>query len=211
MTNFKSQDYKDMLYPVHNLKRDVDIFKTFPKLKDYSEFSEKLIASLPIDKVFKYIVYVYDQKSPFFTQIEDLVQRKKAAVLEAGFEPNASQNFSTSIKGMLNCENPAINSMIIRYCRMQGKNFANLVASIEAFHQINLQLISNINGQDDDAIVIAKKKADLDKAADDLSNRLNEKARRFLSQEVAEGLHEDLWSLAEDEALNIKITPEDFS
>ena len=102
--------------------------------------------------------------------------------------------------------------MIIRYCRLQGKDFTNLMASQEAFYQINVQLLSNIQtDNNDDAVAVAKKKAELDKAADDFNERLNEKARRFLTQEIAQGLHDDLWSLAEDEALNINISPEDYA
>ena len=86
MVHFKNQDYKEILYPVHTLKMGVDIFDSFPKLLDYEEFGVRLPASLPLDKVFKYIVYTYDQKSPFVRQIDDLIQRKKEAIQEAGYK-----------------------------------------------------------------------------------------------------------------------------
>ncbi len=211
MVHFKPVDYKEILYPVHTLKKGMDIFNAFPKLLDYKEFGIKLPGELSINKVFKYIVYAYDQKSPFVTQIDDLVLRKKEAVQEAGFMAK-NNSFSAVVKDMLNCENEKVNKMIIRYCRLQGKDFTNLMASQEAFYQINVQLLSNIQtDNNDDAVAVAKKKAELDKAADDFNGRLNEKARRFLTQETAQGLHDDLWSLAEDEALNINISPEDYA
>lgn len=211
MAIFKSQDFKDILYPVHTVKSGVDPREAFPHLLDYSEFALRTPKELPFKKVFNFIVYAYDQKSPFFTQVEDFVDRKKQAVLEAGFQPDNEGDFSDQVKGMLNCENKVVNMMIIRYCRIQGKDFANLIASMEAFHQINYQLLSNVTVEGDDAIVVAKRKADLDKAADDLNKRLNEKARRFLSQEIAEGLHDDLWSLAEKETTYIRLSPEDYA
>jgi len=186
------------------------IFDAFPKLLDYQEFGVQLPGELSINKVFKYIVYAYDQKSPFVTQIDDLVLRKKEAIQEAGFLANNNE-FSEVVKKMLNCENEKVNKMIIRYCRLQGKDFTNLVASQEAFYQINAQLLSNIKSDKDDAVETAKKKAALDKAADEFNERLDEKARRFLAQETAQELHNNLWSLAEDEALNINISPEDYA
>lgn len=211
MVNFKSQDYKDILYPVHTLENGMDIFTAFPNLLDYEEFGVRIPASIPISKVFKYIVYAYDQKSPFVLQIDDLIERKKEAAQEAGFTPVKAYTFHDAVKKMLNCENKDINSMIIRYCKFQGKDWANLVASQEAFYQINLQLLSNIKSETDDAIAFAKNKASLDKAADEFNERLNDKARKFLTQETAQGLHDDLWSLAEDEANSIQISPEDFA
>jgi len=211
MVHFKPIDYKEILYPVHTLKKGMGIFDAFPKLLDYEEFGVRLPGELSINKVFKYIVYAYDQKSPFVTQIDDLIIRKKEAVQEAGFIAK-NNSFSAVVKDMLNCENEKVNKMIIRYCRLQGKDFTNLMASQEAFYQINVQLLSNIQtDNNDDAVAVAKKKAELDKAADDFNERLNEKARRFLTQEIAQGLHDDLWSLAEDEALNINISPEDYA
>jgi hypothetical protein len=211
MVHFKPIDYKEILYPVHTLKKGMGIFESFPKLFDHDEFGVTLPPTLPFDKVFRYIVYAYDQKSPFVTQIDDLITRKKEAVQEAGFIAK-NNSFSAVVKDMLNCENEKVNKMIIRYCRLQGKDFTNLMASQEAFYQINVQLLSNIQtDNNDDAVAVAKKKAELDKAADDFNERLNEKARRFLTQEIAQGLHDDLWSLAEDEALNINISPEDYA
>ena len=210
MAHFKSQDFKDILYPVHTLKKGVDIFTAFPKLLDYEEFCGRLPAQLPINKVFKFIVYTYDEKSPFVLQIDDLIQRKKEAVQAAGFIATDNR-FPEAVNDMLNCKNERVNEMIIRYCRLQGKDFTNLMASQEAFYQINVQLLSNIKTDNDDAVEVAKKKAALDKAADEFNERLDEKARRFLTQETAQELHNSLWSLAEDEALSITITPEDFA
>ena len=81
----------------------------------------------------------------------------------------------------------------------------------EAFYQINLQLLSNIKSETDSAIKFSTEKAKLDDLATDYSERLDEKARKFLSQETAQGLHDDLWRLAEEEAMNIPITPEDYA
>jgi len=205
MADFRSQDFKEILFPVHTLTMSMNLFDKFPKLLDYDEFGAKLPPELPIIKVFRYIVYVYDSKSPFYTQIEDLIERKKQAAKEVDFYLTDEGEFHPEVKGVLDCENKRVNAMILRYCRMQGKEFTNIVASTEAYYQINLELLSN--DKDDDA----KGKAALDKQATEVGDRLNEKIRNFLREETAKGLEEDLWILAEEEAANIKITPEDYA
>jgi len=203
MADFRSQDYKDILFPVHALTSSMDIFETYPKLNDFSEFKKKLKPSLQINKVFKYIVYVYDQKSPFYTQVDDITNRKKEAAVEVDFPTNEDGEFIDEVIDILNCKNLDVNAMIIRYCRIQGQEFTNLAVSQEVFYQVNLQLLTF---SDDPA-----KKAKLDDDATKMAKRLNEKSRAFLSQETKKSLYDELWSLAEDEAANIKITPEDYA
>lgn len=187
----------------------MDLLSLFPTLKEHQEFHVQLPATIPLLKIFKYIVFTYDEKSPFFRQVEDLVERKKAAVLEAGFKVSKNGAFSESVRKVLNCEDGRVNRMIIRYCRMQGKDFTNLIASQEAFYQMNQELMKGI-GKDEDALAVAQSKARLDELVTKVNERLNEKARAFLSQEVAQGLHDQLWSMAESESANTLITPEDF-
>jgi hypothetical protein len=212
MNHFKSQDFKEILFPVHNLKKGMDLFKAFPTLNKYEEFTKaKLPATLPLVKVFKYIVFTYDKKSPYYTQIDEQRERKIEAIKAAGFLPNHKNGFSDAVRGVLSCENQIVNAMIIRYCRLQGKEFTNLIASQEAYYQNNLQLISNIKSDDDDAIKFSTDKAKLDEQITKQGDRLNEKARAFLAQEEMSGLYDDLWEIAEEEAQNIKLTPEDYA
>jgi hypothetical protein len=211
MVHFKKQDYEEILYPVHTLKKGMDLFATFPKLLEHKEFQISLPASLNKEKVFTYIVYVYDKKSPFRTQIEDLRRRKIEAAMESGFSTSHNGGFSESVKGLLNCENTIINKMIIRYLRLQGKDFTGLVVDQEAYYQINLQQIEGISSTDNDALKTAKSKAELSKMATEYRERLDDSARNFLEQEEAIGLHNELWNLAEDEVKNIKLTPEDYA
>lgn len=206
MADFRSDDFKNLLFPVHTLTMSMNLFDVFPALLDYEEFTKRLPPEIPINKVFKYIVFVYDKKSPFYNQIDDLIQRKKEAAKEVDFLLTEDGEFHKTVLEVLNCENKKVNAMILRYCRIQGKEFTNIVASNEAFYQINLKLLSNDKDSAD-----AKEKASLDEQATKMANRLNEKVREFLSQETAVGLEKDLWILAEEEAANLKITPEDYA
>jgi hypothetical protein len=211
MVEFKPRDFDSLLYKVHTLKKSVDIFDAFPELLDYKEFTLKTPAPLPMNKVFPYIVYVYDKKSPYVTQIDDLKERKIQAAIDVGFRTTHQRGFSESVIKMLNCEYDNINSMIIRYLRLQGKDVTGLAVDQEAYYQINLQIIKGIAKDDEDKNKTAKDKAVLSKVAGEMRTRLEEDARNFLEGEEARGLRDKLWDLAENEAEHIKLTPEDYA
>jgi hypothetical protein len=211
MVEFKPKDFESLLYHVHTVKKSMDIFEAFPELLDYSEFTLKTPASLPINKVLPYIIYVYDKKSPYVTQIDDLKERKIQAARDVGFRTTHQKGFSESAIKMLNCEYDNINSMIIRYLRLQGKDVTGLAVDQEAYYQINLQIIKGIEKTDDDKNKTAKDKAALSKVAGEMRTRLEEDSRNFLEGETAIKLQEKLWDLAENEAEHIKLTPEDYA
>jgi hypothetical protein len=211
MHHFKKQDFEELLFPVHTLKKGDDVFDAFPRLLDYSEFQHRLPASLNINKVFKYIVYVYDKKSPYRTQIEDLVERKIEAAMEAGFSTHHNGGFSDSAKSIFECDNSIVNRMIIRYLRIQGKDFTGLIVDQEAYYQIKAEQLASISGEGEERVKAAKSKAELGKLANETKDRLDDSMRNFLEQETAVGLHKEAWKLADDEADNIKLTPEDYA
>ena len=213
MVEFKPKDFDGLLYNVHALKKSMGIFDAYPDLLSHKEFALKVPASLPINKVFSYIVFVYDKKSPYVTLIDELRARKLQAALDCGFRTTHQRGFSDSVISMLNCENDNINEMIVRYLRLQGKDITGLAVDQEAYYQINLQIIKGIDKSkdDDEKTKLAKAKAELSKVSGEMRTRLETAARDFLEGEVAQGLHDKLWDLAENEAEYIKLTPEDYA
>ena len=211
MSDFKSKDFDNILYPVHTLKKGMDLFTQFPQLLDHQEFTKNLPASTPIDKVFKYIVFVYDSKSPYVTQISDLTDRKIQAAKDAGFRTNHSHGFSDTVIKMLNCQIDSVNEMIIRYLRIQGKDITGLAVDQEVYYQLNLRVLRGLVGDEAEKDAQAKVKAQLSLDKDKMRIRLEENSRNFLEQEVAQGLHDKLWEIAGDEAEKIMLTPEDYA
>ena len=214
MSEFKAKDFDKILYPVHKLKKGADIFESYPNLLDYPEFTEsinKLSASTPIDKVFKYIVFIYDSKSPYVTQISDLTTRKIQAAKDVGFRTNHASGFSSSVVSMLNCQSDVINEIIIRYLRLQGKDITGMAVDQEVYYQLNRRVLRGLVGNEDEKDAQAKIKAQLSLEKDKMRIRLDETARNFLQQEVAQGLHDKLWEIAGEEAEHIKLTPEDYA
>lgn len=211
MSDFKSKDFENILYPVHTLKKSMDLFTEYHQLLDHKEFTKTLPASTPIEKVFKYIVFVYDSKSPYVTQISDLTDRKIQAAKDSGFRTTHTNGFSDTVIKMLNCQIDPINEMIIRYLRMQGKDITGLAVDQEVYYQLNLRVLRGLVGDEAEKDAQAKIKAQLSLDKDKMRLRLEENSRNFLQQEVAQGLHDKLWEIAGDEAEKIKLTPEDYA
>jgi hypothetical protein len=161
--------------------------------------------------LFKYIVFAYDSKSPYVTQIDNLKERKIQAAIDAGFTTSHSRGFSDTVIMMLNCQIEAVNAMIIRYLRIQGKDITGLAVDQEVYYELNLRVLRKLAGDETEKDAQAKAKAALSLDKDKMRIRLEENARSFLEQETAQGLHETLWKLAEDEIVNIQLTPEDYA
>ncbi len=137
----KKEDFKDLLYNVIEAPKDVAILSHFKTLGEYPEFN------LPLDnmmekhrsKIVKYVVLMYDRKSPF-KKIEDITERKIQAALKAGFSPKRSKSnkrkyFSPHVDNMLKGRMKEVNQMIVRYCRIQGNmKYAYIVAAREDFY-----------------------------------------------------------------------------
>ena len=68
-----------------------------------------------------------------------------------------------------------------------------------------------LTGSEDEKDAQASAKAVLSEKKDKMRSRLEENARDFLEQEVAQGFHKKLWEIAENEAEHIKLTPEDYA
>jgi hypothetical protein len=80
----------------------------------YSEFNA--IVPLHRRKVLKYIIGVYDKKSPLRTS--DIMKTKILAAELAGFK-RTSNRFERLVDAMMMCEIEQINAMIVRYVSIQ--------------------------------------------------------------------------------------------
>ena len=94
---------------------------------------------------------------------------------------------------------------------MQGKDVTGLAVDQEVYYQLNLRVLRGLTGNEDEKDAQAKVKAELSEKKNKMRERLEENARNFLEQEIAQGLHKKLWEIAENEAEHIKLTPEDYA
>lgn len=125
MDELRRKDFNKLLLNCYGVHDDDDIFKVFPILTKYPEFGKRIKAKEgdePIEalhnrtKLIKYIIFAYDPNSPFQV-IEDTLDRRAEAALEAGYE-TTNKKFPDAVDMMIRCIWPEVNRMIIRYCMM---------------------------------------------------------------------------------------------
>lgn len=138
--DFSEKDYAGMMFPVHKLSDKADIIKTFPQLKNYPEFNQK-IEGLNSTQVFKYVVFAYDRNSPLVKDVNISISRRKAeAVKLAGFVL-ADEKYDDDVFGMITCRTEAVAKMVVRYCRMSHNMvFEDLMSRMDAHYNENLWL-----------------------------------------------------------------------
>jgi uncharacterized protein YbcC (UPF0753/DUF2309 family) len=141
MIEFDDKEFDDLMYPVHLLSDKDDTFKKFPIFQKYKEFTTD--CKLPLNKVLKYIAFMYDSKTPFFT-INNLTRRKIEAAILAGFKIGKDDKFDAVTDSMIKCVNPITNAMILRYCRMQkNTDWTQLVVFEESYNKQLEKMVSD--------------------------------------------------------------------
>ena len=138
---YNDKDFEKLRYKVHELKEKESVLEVYPELSRYPEFKKKI--RLDINKVLKYIIYLYDKKSPFISE-PDLRKRKIISAQKAGFKVNSKGEFENEVVAMLSNENVDITRMIVRYCRIQSSmTYSLLVAGMETYYDNVLQIMRN--------------------------------------------------------------------
>lgn len=120
------------MFNVYEASPSLDFTTTFPELRLYDAFKQKLTVeglSQGIDKnnIIKYIVYVYDKNSPYRIKYKDITQRKVRAVIDAGFELQGNK-FPEHIEDVLQGRNHKVCDMIIAFLKLHCDiNYQHLV------------------------------------------------------------------------------------
>jgi hypothetical protein len=120
--------------------------RSLNKLQDeYAEFQEDLgdLEDTRLE-VLRYIILVYDMKSPLWDLYRDNIQRMTEALSLAKFETQDNGEFSKHIlQGLLYGNNRAVNSMITRYVSLfNNVRFMQLSGLLEVYTKLFLRLRS---------------------------------------------------------------------
>jgi len=128
-------DFDNLMFPCYSIKEGMDIFEIFPALKLYSEFKAPL-GTISKVKVFRFICFLYDQKSPI-RAIDDFIKRSIEASILAKFPTDdGGKKFTEEYMEILKNENDKVLKMIIRFCRIQGSmTFSQLVVMEEIYYR----------------------------------------------------------------------------
>lgn len=190
--NVEQKDFSGLLVPVHTLQGKQDPFDKFDIFKKHQEFY--LPISLPRRLVLKYIVYCYDQRSPFLH--ENIWTQKQFAAKEAGFEANDENKFLEIVENMIIGENPSINAMICRYVSLSNNiKWMKYVTLQEAYFKASQQLMEG-----------ESKKI---KELTDIESELEKTQNQLISYDNAANLKKQLFKLYIEE--KVELRPEDIA
>lgn len=193
--DFDDEEFSKLSFPVHKLDRRQNPLARFPVLNEFSEFHVK-IPNVNRAVLMKYIVYLYDYRSPLRYKIENLQLRKYNAMHLAGVDPDAEGNYSDSINDILLNKNDAVLSMIFRYARLhRGSKYGFLVSLQEGYFIAQQQMATgDINSLDK----LKRSQAEIEKITSDL-----------LAEDNMGAIHNKFLDYVELENLGLK--PEDIA
>jgi len=131
---FKVEDFDKMMVRVMRLPLKFDI-KDVEELKNYIEFY-KDPAPLLKHQVIRYIALVYDKNSPLVHHIQDINKRKiKACELCDLPIHKKGHKAHDHLLGVLSCQDPIVNDMIIRYVRcFYSESYAQYIVLQDAYY-----------------------------------------------------------------------------
>lgn len=141
------------------LADSVDITQVYPNLKEWVEFRDikdkfgtKDVSTITNSMMIKYIVCMYDPKSPFRNL--DYHTRKMASAVYVGFPIGEDTGvFGIGAQMIMNGRNDVVNLMVVRYCAItRGLEWATYMQYERMFYE---------NILPDKELPIAKKEIDL--------------------------------------------------
>jgi len=128
---FQKSDFDKLMFRIDDMPDKVDPVEYFPKLKKWPEFSPQLGWPKTLkNKIFRWIVLVYDKESPFRTKVADVMKRKLSAAkyvkLVESFEL-----IDPIVRRILQGQHAEVNRMIVAYVRMHRQSQYALVVGLE--------------------------------------------------------------------------------
>lgn len=124
---FVEEDFQKMKFNVYALGKKKDILKALPALRRYESFVNY---SHPEDKdkdrLIKYVLLMYDMKSPYIGLYADLQERKEAVATSLGFTIDSDR-----VDEIFNLEDEGMLAMILEFMRDQNWMKWQLLCSCE--------------------------------------------------------------------------------
>ena len=132
---FKEDDFKDMAFRVDLMPPTKNPVKHFPELKLYPEFKQnEELDDKNFNKIVKYIGFLYQKNTPLRV-IDDFLKRKVEAAKLAKFPMKSRTEFQEFFHKIINGEYHDVNTMILRFCRIQrSTDFSELMVYEENFY-----------------------------------------------------------------------------
>lgn len=193
---FQADDFKRLMFPADSMPDNKDPLELFPKLKKWPEFAKpeqtKGWSIVKKNRIFRYIVFMYDKESPFRFKINDVIKRK----LEVAKYVRLIENLNTidpEVKDLIRNEDSRVNKMIIAFVRMQRDSQYALSVGLEnMFYEDLLRVQQGENPR---------------KPIDQTQKQLEACVLELLNQDNNRNLSDEFFAYIEEERIN-ELRPE---
>jgi hypothetical protein len=171
--DYKADDFKRMMFPVFTLEQNVDIRHHF-KLKEHPIMGESVSEynETDINKVLRYIFYLYDKSSPMIHFFPDIKRRKRECASLAGF--NIAKDVDR-LNDLYEVREDRVADIICDFIMSQGSHkWSMIVTNEHTFHEYQRAMFRPIlmvkdDKQRMDALLVKSK---LREESDTISSKL---------------------------------------
>jgi hypothetical protein len=175
-----------------------DLLKAYPRLRELipEEKNENDKLAYDDDRLLRYILALYDPKSPVVKDNPDFTQRKIEAAIVAGYN---LQKDDEKLEIIYSCDSDYMVAIIVNFLRNVVRS--RLWASIQADEQVFWEFIARLHKpiseeSDKDDINAGEKKIKLSQGKEVISTQIDANLSKFLG---------------DDEDLKKKVKKQDFS
>lgn len=196
---FDKKDFSKLKYNVEEIPKGDNILDHFEDLRQLHSFSgmkKKTDKGYDRQKIFRYIVFMYDKNSPFVLRYNSFEKRFEEAISYVGFDKNEDL-----IKDVFNLHDQSIKQMVVEFCiLMSDLKWASLMQNYHTYYEIENATLEYVSDVKDDE----KRLAALERKGKllELSDRIAERVEKY-EQEIFMG-NDNIIS----EAKSKRVTPE---
>lgn len=176
---FHSKEFQGMRYNVEKVPAGTPVTQYYKDLGKIREFKQSAGETIDNDKVNRYVLLLYDQKSPYRTKYHDILKRKVEVAHDLEFKILEDGKFESPIEAILMGKNEIVNKKIVQFVRMHRSFKYTYLVSIEsAYYNLMLEILGG------DTRNISKAKDMRDDLEDSLLELLNQDSNPYLKDEV---------------------------
>lgn len=140
---FVEEDFRRMAFNIHPVEAKKDLLKEIPALKRYESFrSYTPKEGEKRDQVIRYVLYLYDMKSPFVSHYSDLQERKETVAVVCGYDLGKDEK---RLNQMFMLEDKELLDMILEFMRDQNwMKWSLLVSCEQTFYEYQRVILDQV-------------------------------------------------------------------
>jgi len=164
-------DFDKLKFNVFDVKEGTDLNNHFRLDKLIPSFAN--YADADRNRVIRYIIYMYDSKSPLAKYFTDITRRKEESASLAGFDLVKNKS---RLELLFDLEEDLVGRMVVDFLRYQNNRLWSMIISNEqAFYEFTKTLLTLVRSEkgDKDKLQAVQVKTKLMEDLDAVNDRLN--------------------------------------